>query len=63
YVYKTATGEPRVEHYQLPYAGHAIQVNTLGLYTPTCGSVGGVATQGSSICQVYYVARWFGLAA
>ncbi|MET0180932.1 MAG: PHB depolymerase family esterase [Novosphingobium sp.] len=61
YVYKTAAGEPRVEHYQLTFAGHAIQVNTLGLYTPTCGSIGGLATQASSICQVFYVARWFGL--
>lgn len=60
-VYRNAAGEPRVEHYRLTFHGHAIPVNTLGLYQPVCGSTGGLATQSSSICATYYIAKWFGL--
>lgn len=62
-VYKTAGGEPRVEHYTLTLGGHAIQVNPVGLlHQPACGTATTVGTQLSTICQVYYTAKWFGIA-
>jgi poly(3-hydroxybutyrate) depolymerase len=59
-VYKDAAGRPRVEHYKLTFASHAIQVNTLGLYQPTWGSTG-FSTQSSTVCAAYYAAKWFGI--
>ena len=62
YVYTTPGGQPRVEHYVMTNASHAIQINITGPYLPKCGSIGGVATQPSFICSVFYAAKWFGIA-
>ena len=62
YVYKTSGGASRVEFYSITDVGHAVPVSPYALSRPRCGSIGGFATQSSSICAVYYVSRWFGLA-
>ena len=61
-VYANAAAQPRVERYVLTNASHAIQVNITGPYLPKCGSIGGISTQPSLICSVFYAAKWFGIA-
>jgi len=60
-VYRNAAGAARVEQYSITDVGHAIPVSPYSLFTPRCGTIG-YSTQSSSICAVYYVSRWFGLA-